>query len=234
MRGKSAIGLIALFAATALAGCTIDGKCGTWTIEGEPIENVREYSGQDILIKYEAKCCPCEEIRFIQVARLTVSRHGRPVGLASPHDGFAARMTANGWGVDQTPGNPRPFYCTGADGGTDPGAGAAGATGRPAELSDLPGMGGPKPPGATFKFEFLTAAVCLAGEGECNNKILDTLYWTFTIDADGTVTDVEARPSNTAEDGEFDDAVDNWNTQAAGSPAAPDPAHQDPAPPLHQ
>jgi len=40
MRGKSAIGLIALFAATALAGCTIDGKCGTWTIEGEPIENV--------------------------------------------------------------------------------------------------------------------------------------------------------------------------------------------------
>ncbi|MCR9144587.1 MAG: hypothetical protein NXI24_20275 [bacterium] len=160
----------------------------------------------------EDEKCPCENLKFLQVGRVTNLNTGRPY-----HDDpwVTDRATADGWAVDNGWANdawyPRP------------------ATRRPppntADMRDNPGVTHGL---RNRKFEFITCLICagrdsvypvrfseIPEEDECKNKILCSAYWTFTIDKDGDIADVEIREATDADRANSSAATQSYNRQAA-------------------
>ena len=192
---------------------TVNGANGKFTFEGEKVENAAAFSTEKVKITFELTNarCPCTEVTFIQVLRI-VKGDGTS---AFPHDGQRARATADGWALDRVTGSKSPFYPLNNDGTYNPIWDTPGSNTKPAVLRDVPGWN------QKSKFEFVTCAICR--RGECANKTIKCLYWTFSINADGTISDVDARAPTAGEKAKFGEAVDKWNTQTAGSGGAQEP-----------
>ena len=204
------------------AGCSLTGQHGTFEITGRKIENIRDFSGKDMLIRYtlEDETCPCNDVVFIQVARLTQSRHGRFIRRIFPSPDTAARRTTDGWFVDRRQGATQPWYGTDRTGAVEASGGKAGRNGQTAELSDLPGSASRRPLPVSTRFEFVTCAVCRKAppESPCTNRVLDCLYWTFTIRPDGSIERESARLATASDKAPFKKAIARWNRQARGVP----------------
>ena len=225
--------LSTLAVALVASGCTIKDRCGEWEFEQKPgrsdfDEKLRlGRAREDVVASFSVKCCTCAEVRFIQLTRRLLLRRGVLVKRESP---APERETPTGFTVDQKAGFPRVYYCTGADGATAGAFGHPGWNGQPAELGDSPNAA--YGDGLSRRFEFVTYAVCVRGEGECAHKILGALFWTFTVGPDGTLSDVSHRVANDPQRRLLGEAIDAWNRQAAASPPT-GPGHMEPAPSFH-
>ncbi len=161
----------------------------------------------------------CPEVTYIQVVRTTDSH-----GHEGAQSGQQGRMTPDGWSVDKlnTHQGGGVWYPVKNDGSYDPGLGAPGQTpgGNLPRLDDNIQSGGSHWP---ITYEYITCAVCKSGANL--GRVLDCVYWTFTFQGDGSATSPQASVPTDAQKATFKDAVNRWNTQAAGSggaqPAAP-------------
>ncbi len=163
----------------------------------------------------------CPEATYIQVVR-TTDAHGHEAAQPSQRD----RLTPDGWSVDKldTHLGGGVWYPVGNSGAYDPTLGAPGATGG----GNLPRLDDKIQAGDThwpITYEYITCAVCKAGPNA--GKVLDCIYWTFRVNADGSIASPQASVPTPAQKTAFQQAIDKWNTQAAGSGGA-----QPPAPPL--
>jgi hypothetical protein len=166
----------------------------------------------------------CTDITFLQAYHIVRK------GMLHFIDPSAEARGMGGWTIDQAPGNPQPWYPLNPDGTYNPLLGTQGNnTTSPMTESMLGDKPGAPQMSWPMTFEFVSCPVCRAGT--CVNQIFDCVYWTFTLNEDGTISMIDAHNATMTDTSHFDDAVRGWNMQAGG--ALPNgPAGQLPIPPL--
>lgn len=204
----------------------VDGANGTFKFKGKAIENVNHFSTQTVSLSFQLTNahCHCDEVTFIQSVRITRADGSH----IHPNAEQADRAEPNGWAVDRVAGAHFAWYplnipdLANPNGSYNPMWDTPGNNNTPAILKDEPGAGSGLWP---LTFEFVSCAICRRGAANCQNRILKYVYWTFKIQADGRITDVDARIPTAPEKANVSTSQTRWNANAGA-------LGKDPIPPL--
>jgi hypothetical protein len=154
---------------------------------------------------------PCTDLTFVQAVRNKDGSGNVITGLGDQSK-IKGRLTPDGWGVDKLDAEVGGgiYYPINNSGNYDPGLGQQGNTsGTDPDVGDRAVASDKFWP---ITYEFMDCAVC-----RTTGQILDCLYWTFQVAKDGKVSGAKASPTDSAQDSSFDNAVSQWNAQAAAS-----------------
>ena len=122
----------------------------------------------------------CDEISFIQIARLSRPSTGKTVD--PPGKERQGRMTAEGWWLDRRPARAFPWY--GYNNKGTPTVVAPGSAPTPYKVAKM--TDGPQSLAGNRRWQFVTTVICKAGDDE--GKVYGHLSWGFTADANGRLT----------------------------------------------
>jgi len=202
--------------------------CGELTVKYGPkvdMGNGNDSYSVEVDISYkpssdDPKCCCCEEIAFIQIARVRKGKKGGQIwNIRAPMSRYNARRLpagagANaGWGVDGYDDAGSAFFGYTADGSpganTKRGACVVGNK-KTATMHDKPKWNRPA------YFEFETCAVCKKGPNA--GLIFGCITWGFSADKNGKVTVDDPGSPTPTPGGPLGRTIDEWNRDALAHP----------------
>jgi outer membrane lipoprotein SlyB len=190
---------------------------GTWAITQRNTDGANYSSDVHIAFTPDPAKVDCADIAFVQTVKFSDQATHRSVETIP---NYVQRRTAAGWTLDRIDQRSYGWYGynnNGLPGGLVTPGKSSPLT--PARLHDTPSD---VRPNSTFEFE--TSAICRSGPHA--NQLFGAFHWGFDVDAANHLTSRATSDTN-APSAEFNEAVKQWNIQAAG-PAATrnDPAQQ--------
>jgi len=197
------------------AGCgPATVPCGGFSFTSEPYTR-----GIDMTLSFDfapSACdasCSCNTVVYIQIVRVIDLATGE---YLAPGEEQAARIVTgsptpglNGWAVDRLEGRAWGYYGRYDDGSfaetLTPGSNTADAI-----LRDMPSGW----PDRTW-LDFLSVPVCIAAGSSCVNQLVGYYYWLFLVGTNGVPTDPLHKVAVEWHRDAFDEAIDEWNEDAA-------------------
>jgi len=153
----------------------------------------------------------CPEIAFVQTVKFSDVGTRQSVETIP---NYVSRRTGTGWTLDRIDARQYGWYGYNNNGrpGGNVSPGSAPAPLTPATLHDTPSDSRP-----SSVMEFETCAICRSG-GDAN-KIYSCFHWGFSVDAANKLKSLPTAES-AGPSADFNEAVKQWNIQAAGPAAA--------------
>lgn len=178
--------------------------------------NGTDYNGWEMTVEFDfnpvdcGEGCECDKVAWVQMLRAIDQSDGTYLYANEEKE---SRATAEGWHVDRLQGKIWGYYGRN-DNGTFAGSVTTGSHTSTASLYDRPRRPDWEPY-LGFTWVAVTVPVCIDNAAStCNNKLLGFYEWAWiTTDASDVVTLHWIAPKAFKDD--FDDAVAEWNTDAA-------------------
>lgn len=194
--------------AALVSGCQPAVECGTWAFSDTP--NGDKYTISDGFTFNPANCgksCDCGVDCIIQMTWVYDAASGTYILDHSEESHGSVKATSDNWEIDQWDDWGYAYYGLQNNGVFDPGYNNAGSNGVATVLQDTPGGYSTD----TYFFA-VDVAVCYNSK-TCQNKILGSYFWSFTVDTSGNTTPFVNVVGWTGIESEFQDAVTVWNTK---------------------
>ena len=210
------LGMLVFLIASCENQCT--KPCGVFDFHDNGVLDDATTNGWDMDLDFDftpADCgieCACNLVCFVQIVRSVDQDDGSYIYPSTEKED---RATSSGFYLDRLAGKIWGYY-----GRNDNGSFAStidvGSETTTANLIDFPKRGEAEP-WLDFMWMAITVPVCIENAGSsCNNKLLGFYEWGWIVDDRGTVPATFDWVSPKGFKDDFDDAVDEWNTQAPG------------------
>ncbi|OGU65139.1 MAG: hypothetical protein A2W30_07650 [Ignavibacteria bacterium RBG_16_36_9] len=214
-RTKTILGLLLIIFSFTLVSCKKINPCGSFTFTGVANDGAAS-NGITMNLRFSfdpALCgsdCNTTTICYIQMVRTFDFSEGTYSYISEEHE---ARAIEYGWYIDRLTGRNWGYYGRNNN-GTFANNLTPGNNLTDAILFDAPSRSDAM---RNIWWQAVSASVSIdGGVNSCNNNFLGYYYWSWFVDADGTVTDdyiikgVAWKSLHLV----MDDAVTAWNTQA--------------------
>ncbi len=218
MRSSVLVVVLALAMSGLVSACgTATTPCGAFTFTGGP--NGARGVNATVSFAFAPGSCSAPatnatQIAYVQIVRIRDQNTG--AFLAPSTEQFnrivmgRADATQNGWAVDRLATRVWGFYGRNDD-GTFASTLTPGSSSVAAVLRDSP-SGWPD----QSWFDAVSVPVCLQGDASCVNQLTSFYYWLFIVGTGGTTGNPVNEIGVTWTRDSFDQAVIEWNNEAAG------------------
>lgn len=191
--------------------------CGDFTFSGTPHTN----RGINMSLNFDfdpatcgAPACTCDTVAYVQIVRILDFDTGN---YLAPNTDQQNRLvtgrtsaTMNGWAIDRISSRNWGYYARNND-GTFASYLTTGSSSTDAILTDGP-YGWPD----QSWFDAVSVPVCIDADATCENELAGYYYWLFIVGSGGTASDPIHKIGVDWNQDAFDEAVLEWNNDAAG------------------
>jgi hypothetical protein len=197
-----------------LSACDPVPPCGDFTFTGTKVDSPTE-NGIDMNVSFNfdpSRCganCAGSVVAYVQMVR-TVDLED--FNYIYPSSEKAGRATDDGWYIDRLENRIWGYYGRNND-GSFASTLDLGSDSEPAILFDAPRRAESEP-WINIWWEAISVPVCLNTGATCANQLTGAYFWSWLVDAAGTVTGIPEGLPDKGMLGRFDAAVAQWNVQA--------------------